>query len=413
VYKLRKDLGEYGLNLMTSSNGLSQSYPAYTGFVPKLTVYQDDKLSFVYDKASTVAIYYHDANAFVYTFNYNLDNVYKMADGNYLAIDKNKRYFTIIDVSLINEDLIEVPVIPTFNDVITENNDGSLELNMNYSYSHSFADDNYIYLFDLSRYSLDIYDIDTLVKVRSISYMLKPECIDVYNGKIAIGFGEGCQIWYYEDPLGEKEIIQTSEEVYSIAIYNDKLIHSPIDQHCRIYYYDLITETNSAMPINMLFYYVSFDLNREDNLLYICDRQSSSCDLVYFDLINNQITFCSNFGAYPSNNMPVVFDGNYVHYYGKVFDKNNATIISNSNCARAYSVNGYSNIKTIYDDGSLSVFTANKNNTAYTVFYDVDSDDIIKTMVLNCNEIIKTESYYLVFSKNKDTINQIPLSLID
>jgi hypothetical protein len=115
------------------------------------------------------------------------------------------------------------------------------------------------------------------------------------------------------------------------------------------------------------------DINREEGILYLCSRNSSSSDLVYYDLNNNVTVYKSSQSQFPYNSGDIYYDGNFVHYFGRTFNALDAGAVSSTGKARLYSgASEYSYINTVYDNGGISVFTALKDRFEYeTVIYDI------------------------------------------
>ncbi len=400
-------LNRYDATLVNKSK-LNRSYTSKEGFTPSETLYDVGSISFVQSVANQnkIGVFDNKNDELVYEFAFNGKNVIYINDGKFIVAGNEKLYVAKIDVKLINEELLnDMPIELPFDEV-TLTSDGVLkQLNTNL-YSSAVSDGNYLYTINDKNYVLNVYDVKTLNKVFSQSFTSKPTCFDVGEGKLVVGLGDKQQFRIYDISTWEYETINTLESVYSIVIYKDEIIYAEIDQHCSVYVYDMKTKTHVYFGYSG--YYISMAVNKEDGIIYFGDRRSSGCDLAYFDLNTKTQIYNRDFG---SNNSPVMFDGNFVHYQNKVFDSMTGIQISNNGVARLYNTT-FTVVKTIADNNEISVFLGLDSNGEYvTVIYDLLADKIIYS-----NNGISSNAYIMddiviVLNNSSNIIKSIDISM--
>jgi len=114
-------------------------------------------------------------------------------------------------------------------------------------------------------------------------------------------------------------------------------------------------------------YYVSLAMDRENGIVYIGNSRTSHSELVYYYLITNELKSVHETNDSKKN---VYFDGNFVHYDGKVFDRRSGLIISSSAVARLYENPKKIKIdSTVFDNEKLSIYTGIYNDEYVTVIY--------------------------------------------
>lgn len=395
-----------------SANNLNKHYNTLTGFMPSKTVYDSDDLAFVFgtkDIKPEVGIYNNNDGQYIYRFNYVAVSLERFGENKYFARNIGGDFVAIIDMSLIPDGFEENIAESTLKGEVTEAG-GIKTLQHFEAYKLSVMDSKYIYLINETTFRLCVYDITTLNEVYSERFLLKPACMDAYGGRLAIGFGDGRQFRVYNTDDWSFSTVKADECVFSIAIYEDRIFYLPVDQHCSLYIYDLTEKKHITYSVYFSAYYPTIAINREDGILFIGDRNSSSSDLTYFDLNSLKIIYESAFGQFYNNIFPVYFDGEFVHFFGKVFDKKTGMMISNTDKARAYNAVGFSDIKTVYDDSSISVFTAKKDAVAYTVFYDLATGQPVFEIAASATAVVKTQFGYILFDKTTNIVKTVVIS---
>jgi hypothetical protein len=94
---------------LSSNDYLSRKYPAYHNFVPEITLFESNRLTFVGSLANQnkIAIYDNKSRQFVYLFLMDHDSVFEVIDGKFLATSKEGKYVALIDLQSIDDNLIE------------------------------------------------------------------------------------------------------------------------------------------------------------------------------------------------------------------------------------------------------------------------------------------------------------------
>jgi len=342
---------------LVSNNYLNKNYPKSKLFTPYITLYDSEKIAFVGSVENYVGIYDNKEDDFIYKFPLINGRIIKMNDGKFLGICGEKNYLVIINVKLLNKDYATIPE--------TDEQYDNVKLITTKTYIQSMVDDKYLYLLDANGFKFYIYDLKTFEKVKEITSISKIVTFDVYNGKLVIGYGDSKQFSIYDTNTFTEERITTSIPVYSVVIYDEKIIYSEIDQHCDIYIYYITTQNH--IRLDYMGYYVSLAMDRENGIVYIGNSRTSHSELVYYYLITNELKSVHETNDSKKN---VYFDGNFVHYDGKVFDRRSGLIISSSAVARLYENPKKIKIdSTVFDNEKLSIYTGIYNDEYVTVIY--------------------------------------------
>lgn len=404
--------------LMISSSNLSMYYNDMKNFTPLKTVYNSNEFSFVYGINGTipiVGIYDIIKQQYIYRFNFAALSVEFLGGNKYLIRNMAQDYVAILDLSLISKNFGENLPIESHNIEISQtNNVATIKYYDNYTLSA--ADDKYIYVFIEKTNMLIVYDIITFNEIYTEKLLIKPECLDAYDGKLVIGFGKGRQFWIFDANNWSCDKVMAEDCVDSIFIYDDIIIFIPVDQVSSLYVYSINEKSHITLKVNYYhyvyyyFYYPSLAINREDKILYIGGRNSSGSELAYIDLnalVNsNTIDFIykSSDLEFQYNKTPVIFDGQYVYYNNKVFDKKIGSKISNTNVMRQYNVSGFNSFETIYDDNSISVFIGVKDGTVNTYFYDLNTQKVFYELSGSVSSIIKTNYGYVILNNTTNIV---------
>jgi len=204
--------------------------------------------------------------------------------------------------------------------------------------------DGLIYTLDRFTRELIIYNKATSAQVYYEKFEINPTCIDVADGIVAIGFGNGYMatsdttileksfIYYDKNNNWAKKTVTatTGYKVDKLFIYNNKIYHANQGnfQSSHFMVYDIITQTWLTQEYFLLSVsYNTIALNYEGGMLYVGDRSGY---LVYICLETDTIV---SYNQYPLNQdgtwtaSRVTFDDEYVYYAGYRFDKLNGTII--------------------------------------------------------------------------------------
>lgn len=386
-----------------SQNELVRSYAGLSGYTK--TILESEILGLI-SSSSKVSLYDNINNRVIYTFDISANSANYIGEGKYFLKGANSAMF--IDTTFIEGAYTGDIYSFGKQDEISISDDGKVTGLKVSTYTNAVFDENYIYILYKNKFSVQIYDIATFELIKSISFLEKPECMDAASGILAIGTGESMLMYVFNTNDWSYEILSVSTNVYSVLIYEDSVIYAPYDQWCDIYVYNLQSKKNNLLQRSM--YCVSMAINREDGILYLGERNLSSCNLIYYNLKTNLIIYKSPFSTFQYNSASIAFSGSFVRYAGKTFEKNMAVQISENQKARKYlGVGEYTNISTIYDDGDVSIFTANMDGDYYTIFYDITSDSILYRLKAQTTKATKHAQDFVLSKAGGDMVFSISL----
>jgi len=206
-------------------------------------------------------------------------------------------------------------------------------------------DDEYLYTIDRSTAEFVVYSKSNMEVVYTDTFEAVPYVIDVADGIVAIGFGHGAYDYAYaRDHLGKrfvyydvdgwvKNTITTSNQVDHIFVYDGKIYYANQDQHNELYVCDTSSGTSKRVSSQWSLFGFSasnatYYINREEGILYVGSRMTSNNRLSYICLETDAAIYQSDFstlGGYTQTR--VTFDGDFVYYANRKFDKSTGAII--------------------------------------------------------------------------------------
>ncbi|MCL2752183.1 MAG: hypothetical protein FWE62_05450, partial [Firmicutes bacterium] len=380
VHHLGMTLNKYNGDLISVA-GLNRAYSGLSGFKPYRTVFDSADFALVYGTGLAgheVAVYDNAAGEYFYSFEYNTLAAFPIGDRVFCA-NRARNHIAVVDKTLMGRDTARntayaPPELSAADGILTLSED----------FTASAFDGAYLYLIDGLTFRLYVYDIDTLQNVYYERFLFKPVCLDAADGMLAVGFSEGRCFKVYDTADWSGKTVAAAVSVCQIVVWNGLVSYAEYDQWCGLYIYDAAkaAHVQDEYAYWGSLYYPTLALNRKDGILYVGSRNISICGLMYIDLATREVLFDSAQTPvrYASNDRKTLFDGGFVHYFGYVFDKTSGAEVAASNASRDYNAPGYSDIFTLYDDGTGSVFAAAKGSGLYTVLYDLADGEIVCTV---------------------------------
>jgi hypothetical protein len=146
-------------------------------------------------------------------------------------------------------------------------------------------------------------------------------------------------------------------------------------------------------------------INREDGVIYFGDMNISSCDLTYYNLETMEKIFQIELDSSKSN---VSYDGNFIHYNNSIYTKK-GIVESLTSQAREYkNIKDIKNLKTVFDNNSISIFTGVLNDEFVTVVYNLSTNTHLYTIKANAVNANIKEGKIIIFD-NYERIIQFNL----
>ena len=154
---------------------------------------------------------------------------------------------------------------------------------------------------------------------------------------------------------------------------------------------------------------VSVAANKEDGIVYFGVANSSNYSLSYYDLVNYKFIHNSSFVGL-SDESTITFDGNFVHFAGKTFDKITGVKITDSDIARYYENITYDSLlKTIFDDCNISIFFAVKDSKNVIVVYDLTTNKELYSFIGSTSHVYKNNNTYVFLDDGTNIIRTLNL----
>jgi hypothetical protein len=193
----------------------------------------------------------------------------------------------------------------------------------------------------------DIYDASTLIKENTYKFTTSIGAMDADGGLLVVAGGSVSNVYVYDLSTNElMNTIRTNQPVQEVAIDGDMVIYAGSDQHCSIYFHNISTDYVITRSSH---YEPRLIVNRQDHIVYIAETAISSSDLIYYTSNTGEKIFQSYSYQFGYNYTKPYFDGMYVHYYGKVFDRFTGLDISGNSLSTAYNQHiSFEPAKTIY-----------------------------------------------------------------
>ena len=174
--------------------------------------------------------------------------------------------------------------------------------------------------------SLFFINAQTLNLEKSITFTCSPTDIIEDGGLLYIALDDANQIVIVD--MVKREItgrLYTSSDPYRIVKDGDKIYYTERDQWCKIYEYNLITNTEQRILLDT-FFEPDLAINTKDHILYIGESVSSGSDMTYYSTSDNKnigTTYYDDGYGFPAPGRYTIFDGEKVYYAGFDFDKQN------------------------------------------------------------------------------------------
>ena len=148
------------------------------------------------------------------------------------------------------------------------------------------TEDDYIYAITQGNNRLVVINSKKMMAVANIPLAGKPAEINIYGNKIYISLPDLCKIDVFSKSSYSKlSSLYFEHEVSSFCIDGNYVYYAEHDQHCEVFRKNLAT--NELIKIstenNYSFSKPKVYLNKEDNILYIGETDSTGCGLYYFD----------------------------------------------------------------------------------------------------------------------------------
>ncbi|MDO5294863.1 MAG: InlB B-repeat-containing protein [bacterium] len=171
----------------------------------------------------------------------------------------------------------------------------------------------------------------TLNLESSILFKSAPTDMILDEGLLYVALADAHQILVIDvEKQAIKEILYTTSDPYTMVIEGQTIYYAEMDQHCYLYKYDLKTKSDQVLNIIGRVYEPSLAINEEDHILYIGESASTGCDLIYYSTQQEKIIGVSDYNddyGFYSPERTIEFDGEFVYYANRMFDKYDPTDI--------------------------------------------------------------------------------------
>lgn len=383
-----------------SNSPLMKNYSALSGFTPTNTIYTDNKYDIVSgysESGKEIAIYDNEINKYVF----RAAGEFRSAEyegGTFYLINYNG--YAIIDTNQFDGELESN--MGSGIKITKDANDKYTKLTFPANYTDIDIDGNY--LFVGTGKSVKVFDINTYNLIKEINFTNDVYRIDAYEGTLAVSFGKNKFIFSLVDL--ESWIITnvtTEKGVTDIQVYNNKIYFTGQDYWDNIFYYD--NETKKIDYVNNRdFSGPYFTINKDKGIMYIAETGSSSSDFVYYDLKNNKTIYESTFGLYDYNNFPIIYDGSYVHYFGKMYDSITGERFYKEDYERLFpNSDQYEYLGALYYDRSISVIVALKDGKKVTLVYGLINKTITETTG-DAERVIRYNNKFIIVRPDRNDL---------
>lgn len=240
--------------------------------------------------------------------------------------------------------------------------------------------------------ALFFINAQTLDLEKSLIFTSSPTDIIEDGGNLYIALDDANQIVIVNmEKRAVIGILYTSSDPYRIVKDGEKIYYTEWDQGCKIYEYNLTTNTDQPIS-NDLIYYPDLAINTEDHILYIGESTSSISKMTYYSTASNKVigkTHSDVRDGFPSPGRYTIFDGEKVYYAGFAFDKLDPTNILGSYGGDDIVFAKYGSVFTntgIYDSESYSLVGNTDSNfdlieisdQLIMYFYNEDDNSIVR-----------------------------------
>lgn len=380
-----------------STKNINRVYPIASNFTPSMTLYDSNTRALVASYEGYVGVFDNIVDNFIYQFPFIASLVIPRGNGKFIGISKESYHVVIIDTNLIVGDSVQDIKSEQNTESILVSSDKKVKTLTAQSYTKSMADDKYIYLMDRINNRMYIYDLNTLKRVKTFDFLLKPMSFDVAGGTLVIGFGGARQFWVIDTQTFDYEIYSTKEAVDIVTIYQDNIIYAPINLYDTVYKYQIFSKYEELIYQNTSSH-TSLAIDRETGKLYIGGDRG----LVCYDLKTGKINEVDFRCKYQSG---VIFDGNFVHFDGNIFDKTSGEPLQYGEVAREYvEIDSVMIEKTIYDDNEISIYVGKQNDLYVTVIYDIATNSPIYLLDGKSTNVSRVDNTLVLFNNKSETL---------
>lgn len=226
---------------------------------------------------------------------------------------------------------------------------------------------------------------------KTVTFTSGPTDIITNSGKLYVSLDDVNQIAIFDLLSREKTgTLYTTSDPYRIVIDGNKLYYAERDQWCKVYAYDLTTDTEQVLT-DLFTSEPDLAINTTKHILYVGESNTSGGDLIYYSTSDNKIISRTNYDngyGFPYPNRYILFDGEQVYYAGRNFNAEDATNIIGNYSDNVISARGgwvFSN-KGIYDshtnkymlDFGTNIDLAEISSKADLYLYNKQNNSIIK-----------------------------------
>lgn len=209
------------------------------------------------------------------------------------------------------------------------------------------TENDLIYVITSGNNRLVVINSKTMMAVSNVPLAGKPAEINLIGDKIYISLPDLCRIDIFsKSSFGKISSLYFEHEISSFCIDGDYIYYSEHDQHCDVFRKNMTTnELIEILPDRgHSFYFPKLYLNKQDNILYIGETNSTGCALFYYDATTLQLKSMFRKNEYGiSNGTREIFHiGNEIFWGSYRFSDTNANQII-GRYGNSYSVNFVSN----------------------------------------------------------------------
>lgn len=154
------------------------------------------------------------------------------------------------------------------------------------------TENDLIYVITKGNNRLVVLNSKSMMAVANVPLAGKPAEINLIGDKIYISLPDLCRIDVFsKSNLNKLSSLYFEHEVSSFCIDGNYVYYSEHDQHCEVFRKNLTTnELIQILPDSgWSFFQPKLYLNKQDNILYIGETDSSGCALYYFDATTLQL----------------------------------------------------------------------------------------------------------------------------
>ena len=144
------------------------------------------------------------------------------------------------------------------------------------------SEDDLLYVITEGNNRLVMIDTTTMIPVYNTSLAAVPAELNIIGDEIYISLPDLCRIDIFSKADGAKQSsLRFEHEISSFCLDGDTIYYTEHDQHCEAFKKNLVT--GNTERIGGGFYFPKILLNKEDNILYIGESQSTGSAIYYYD----------------------------------------------------------------------------------------------------------------------------------